>query len=192
MTSQPEPPPAADPVATLAAQLASLRGQVRALFARLDDAGITGETNLAAELRDLAEHVTQALDTRPNGPAAPCWTGLSPEDRAARLAELRQWADTVLRREYGGYPLPECWANHPHAIWELSTLAAEWHRTYNRPRPDLSRALEFYDRWLPRTMRRIADITQRCKPECITRQRTPKPVYGTHPVQRQASAPPRS
>ena len=26
------------------------------------------------------------------------------------------------------------------------------------PRPDLARALEFYDRWLPGTMRRIADI----------------------------------
>jgi hypothetical protein len=37
-------------------------------------------------------------------------------------------ADTILRREYGGYPLPACWASHPHAIWELSTLAAEWHQ----------------------------------------------------------------
>jgi hypothetical protein len=77
--------------------------------------------------------VTQALDTHPHGPAAPYWIGLRPEDRAARLAELRQWADTILRREYGGYPLPACWASHPHAIWELSTLAAEWHRT---PRPN--------------------------------------------------------
>jgi hypothetical protein len=41
------------------------------------------------------------------------------------------------------------------AIWELSTLAAEWHRTYSGTRPDLARALEFYDRWLPGTMRRI-------------------------------------
>jgi hypothetical protein len=85
------------------------------------------------------------------------WIGLSPEDHVARLAELRQWAETVLRPEYGGYQLPACWASHPHAIWELSTLAAEWHRTYNRKHPDLNRALEFHCRWLPGTMRRITD-----------------------------------
>ena len=174
MTSPPEPnpPPApGDAAAALAAQVASLRGQVRAIFARLDHAGIAGDRNLAAELTELAQVITDALDTRAHGPAAPYWTGLSPEDRAARLAELTQWADTVLRAEYGGYPLPACWANHPHASWELSTLAAEWHRTYTRTRPDLNRAREFHDRWLPGTMRRITDITRRCGPECITLQR---------------------
>jgi hypothetical protein len=183
MTSPPEPAPTADAAAALAAQVASLRGQVRAIFARLDRAGLTGDRNLAAELTGLAQLVTQALDTRPNGPAAPYWIGLSPEDRAARLAELRQWADTILRREYGGYPLPACWASHPHAIWELSTLAAEWQRTYDRKSPDLNRALEFNDRWLPGTMRRVADITRKCNPECITRQRSP--AYSRHPGQQE-------
>lgn len=32
---------------------------------------------------------------------------------------------------------PDEWADL--AIWELSTLAAEWHRTYSRERPDLDR-----------------------------------------------------
>jgi hypothetical protein len=167
----PAPQPDADAAVALAAQVASLRGQVRAIFARLDHAGVGGDRNLAAELADLAAIVTETLDSRPHGPAAPCWIGLSPEDRAARLTELRQWADTVLRAEYGGYPLPGCWANHPHAIWELSTLAAEWQRTYDRKHPDLNRALEFNDRWLPGTMRRLADITRQCKPDCVTLQR---------------------
>jgi hypothetical protein len=180
MTSPPEPPPA---VAALAAQVASLRGQVRAIFARLDRAGLTGDRNLAAELQSLADIVTETLDTRPHGPAAPYWIGLSPEDHAARLAELQEWADTILRRQYGGYPLPACWASHPHAIWELSTLAAEWHRTYNRKDPDLNRALEFHDRWLPGAMRRVADITRRCNPECITRQRSP--AYTRQPSQQE-------
>ena len=70
-----------------------------------------------------------------------------------RLADLRRWADTVIRQYYGGYELRDCWPRHIHAIWELSTLAAEWHRTYRGTRPDLARALEFYDRWLPGTMR---------------------------------------
>ena len=71
------------------------------------------------------------------------------------------------RQHYGGYEIPGCWPRHIHAIWELSTLAAEWHRTYSRTRPDLARALEFYDRWLPNTMRRITDITRQCVPQCV-------------------------
>ena len=173
MTSPPEPSPSGDTATTaaLAVQVAALRGQVRAIFARLDKAGLTGDLNLADRLADLARTVTQSLDSPPRGPAAPYWIGLDPAEHAAQLAELRQWADTVLRREYGGYQLAACWANHPHAIWELSTLAAEWHRTYSRTQPSLDRALEFHDRWLPGTMRRIADVTRRCNPECAARPR---------------------
>jgi hypothetical protein len=183
MTSPPDPSRAADTAAALAVQVAALRGQVRLIFARLDKAGLTGDLNLADRFADLARTVTQALDSPPRGPAAPCWTGLSPHDHAAQLAELRQWTDTVLRREYGGYQLRACWENHPHAIWELSTLAAEWHRTYNRKRSDLDRALEFHDRWLPGTMRRIADITRRCNPECAARPKAARQLtpFGQQP-----------
>ena len=73
----------------------------------------------------------------------------------------------MLRQQYGGYELRDCWPRHIHAIWELSTLAAEWHRTYGGTRPDLARALEFYDRWLPGTMRRITGITRTCIPKCV-------------------------
>ena len=113
--------------------------------------------------------------TRPR-PAVPplrtgsAWTG---KRYGAQLAELRQWADTVLRQHYGGYELRDCWPSHIHAIWELSTLAAAWHHAYDGQRPDLARALEFYDRWLPGTMRRIADITRTCVPECTMRRRRP-------------------
>jgi hypothetical protein len=169
MTSPPEPSPSGEAIAHLAVQVAALRSQVRLVNERLDRVGLTGDLNLANQFADLARTVTDALDTPPHGPAAPCWIGLDPQDHAARLAELRQWADTVLRREYGGYQLRGCWPNHPQAIWELSTLAAEWHRAYSRKRPSLDRALEFHDRWLPGTMRRIADITRRCNPGCITR-----------------------
>jgi len=94
--------------------------------------------------------------------------GLDRDTYHAQLADLRQWADTVLRQHYGGYELRECWPRHIHAIWELSTLAAEWHRTYSGTRPNLARALEFYDRWLPGAMRRITGITRTCLPQCAT------------------------
>ena len=161
-------------LAALAGQVAALRGQVTLLSQRLDRAGIVGDLDLAARFEELAQITTDALDaTAPRGPAAPCWIGLDRQAYAAQLDELRQWTDTVFRRHYGGYELRDCWPGHIHAVWELSTLAAAWHHAYGGPRPDLGRALEFHDRWLPGTMRRIADITRACVAECAMRRHRP-------------------
>ncbi len=131
--------PAADPspralgesLAALAVQVAALRGQIHAINQRLDQAGLRADLNLAERFEDLAQAVADALDTAgPRGPAAPYWIGLDPDTYHARLADLRRWADTVLRQHYGSYELADCWPRHIHAIWELSTLAAEWHHTY--------------------------------------------------------------
>ena len=161
-------------LAALAAQVAALRGQVTLLSQRLDRAGIVGDLNLAARFEELAQTAADALDAAaPRGPAAPCWIGLDRQAYAAQLDELRQWVDAVLRQHYGGYELRDCWPGHIHAVWELSTLAAAWHHAYGGPRPDLGRALEFHDRWLPGTMRRIADITRACVAECALRRHRP-------------------
>jgi hypothetical protein len=161
-------------LAALAAQVAALRGQIAMINQRLDQAGLRGDLDLAARFEELAQTVAGALDAAaPRGPAAPYWIGLDRQAHGAQLAELRHWADTVLRRHYGSYELRECWPSHIQAVWELSTLAAAWHHAYDGNRPDLARALEFYDRWLPGTMRRIADITRTCVPECAMRRRRP-------------------
>ena len=172
MTTDPsaEPSPRAlrESLAALAAQLADLRGEIRAVNERLDQAGLRADLNLAVRFEDLAQTVAEALDAAaPHGPVAPYWIGLDRDTYATRLADLRQWADTVLRLHYGGYELRDCWPRHIHAVWELSTLAAEWHHAYGGQRPDLARALEFYDRWLPGTMRRITGITSQCMPRCV-------------------------
>jgi hypothetical protein len=160
-------------LAALAVQVAALRGQVSLINKRLDRAGLRGDLDLAAKFEDLARTVADALDAAaPCGPAAPYWIGLDRDTYAARLAELRRWTETVLHTQYGSYELRDCWPNHPQAVWELSTLAAEWHRTYSGTRPDLARALEFYDRWLPNTMRRLADMTRTCIPGCVKLRRS--------------------
>ena len=170
--ADPSPRALSESLAALAAQVADLRGQIRALNERLEQAGLHPGLNLATRFEELAGTVANALDTAsPHGPAAPYWIGLDRDTYTARLADLRRWADTVLRQHYGGYQLAECWPRHIHAVWELSTLAAEWHRTYTGTRPDLSRALEFYDRWLPGTIRRITSITPGCLPQCVTLRR---------------------
>jgi hypothetical protein len=175
MTSPRAEPPAqalGESLAALAVQVAALRGQIAMINQRLDQAGLRGDLDLAARFEELAQTVAGALDAAaPRGPAAPYWIGLDRPAFDAQLAELRQWADTVLRRHYCGYELRDCWPSHLHAIWELSTLAAAWQHAYGGQRPDLARALEFYDRWLPGTMRRIAHITRTCVPECVTRRR---------------------
>jgi len=172
MTTDPpaEPSPRAlgESLAALAAQLADLRGQIHAINIRLDHAGLHADLNLAARFDQLAHTVADALDAgAPREPAAPYWIGLDRDTYHAQLADLRRWADTVLRPHYDGYELRDCWPRHIHAIWELSTLAAEWHRAYTGSRPDLARALEFYDRWLPGTMRRITGITRNCMAQCV-------------------------
>ena len=176
MTAAPpaEPSPGAlgESLAALAGQVAALRDQIHTINSRLDSAGLRDDLNLTARFEELAQTVADTLEAAvQRGPVAPYWIGLDRDTYHARLADLRRWADAVLRQHYGGYELRDCWPRHIHAVWELSTLAAEWHRTYGGPRPDLARALEFYDRWLPGTMRRIAHITRNCVPECVTRRR---------------------
>jgi hypothetical protein len=64
---------------------------------------------LAARFEDLVKSVADALDAAsPCGPTAPYWIGLDCDAIATRLANLRRWADTVLRQRYGGYELSDC------------------------------------------------------------------------------------
>jgi hypothetical protein len=139
-------------------------------------AGVSGLRYLPAVQSPLplVRTMADSLDSAsPRGPAAPYWLDLEREAYAARLAELKQWADTVLRPNYGGYELRDCWPSRIHVIWELSTLAAEWHQTYSGKRPDLPRALEFYDRWLPRTMRLVSEYSRACIGLCSVSRRLP-------------------
>ncbi|HTP14731.1 MAG TPA: hypothetical protein VMK13_02715 [Streptosporangiaceae bacterium] len=67
MTETPDPT-----VAAMAIQLAALRGQVRILTRRLDQAGLKGDLDLAGRFEALARTVANALDAAsPRGPAAP-------------------------------------------------------------------------------------------------------------------------
>ena len=178
LSAEPSPRALGESLAALAAQLADLRGEIRAINERLDQAGLRADLNLADRFEDLAQTVADALDAAaPRGPAAPYWIGLDRDTYHARLVDLQRWAGTVLRQHYGGYELRDCWPRHIHAVWELSTLAAEWHRTYCGSRPDLARALEFYDRWLPNTVRRIAGMTRACMAQCVMLRRPGDALY---------------
>jgi hypothetical protein len=159
-----------DPVAALAAQLEELRGRLlRAegetgqLRARMDDFSgqdmlmLLGIKKLGQKL-DEATAKLQAAD-----PQAPFWLRLGDGEHAARLGELRDWVDRFARVQYPGYlaRLPDCWANHPEAVWELSNLMTEWVRVYgDEDNRDLQAALWWHERWLPGVLGRLAQAVK--------------------------------
>jgi hypothetical protein len=165
--------PEHDSLAALAAQLADLRGKVVYIQSRLDRAGLTGDLDLPAKVADLAQAVA-ALTQDEAAPqrTAPYWLGLAPDVYARRLAELDGWVSEVLAVNYPGSVQP-CWAAHPPAVWELSTLREEWLRVYERTYPDLTGALAWHDRWLPGVVARLGPLLRDCRGGCTARSRRP-------------------
>ncbi len=148
-----------DPIAALAAQLEELRGQLARytgetghLRARLEED--SGQVMmLRLEIKQLGEKLDEAIRKRATAePPAPYWLGLSGQEHAARLAEVRAWVERVALVQYPTYfaKLPPCWASHAELVLEVSNVMTEWVRVYgdpdNRPLPD---ALWFHERWLP-------------------------------------------
>jgi hypothetical protein len=154
-----------DPIAALAAQLEELRGRMLRAEGGVGQVRARLETDsgqvlvLLAEVKRLREQLEEALDKHQLArPPAPWWC-VGQDQGAAMLAELREWVETFLRRHYPGYlaRLAPCWASHPDAVWELSTLRAEWQRVYSDPdNRDLAGALAWHDRWLPGVLGRLA------------------------------------
>jgi len=153
-------------LAALAAQLDDLRGTVAHLHttvsqwdARLETEGIGATMTLRLQVKKLAETLTEAVSkNRLAPPPAPWWLGLTAEEHAAQLAGLRDWVERFARVQYPGYlaELPPCWPAHREAVWELSTLMAEWLRVYgDAENRDLAGALWWHERWLPGALARI-------------------------------------
>jgi hypothetical protein len=167
----------------MAAQLAELRGQLAQVTARLNTEG-TGASmtaliqvkRLLADVRQLREELAEAIEKRKlKPPPAPWWCVGEAEGRAM-LAGLTGWVDGFARRHYPGYMarIPRCWANHPEAVWELSTLRAEWDRIYgDEDNRDLAGALAWHDKYLPGVITRLAGAIQCDEAGCrMTRPRT--------------------
>jgi hypothetical protein len=177
-----------DPVAALAAELAELCGQVGGLLGQLaraqGDIGVlrerlqaeTGQTAmLRLQVKQFREELAEAVDrNRLKPPPAPWWRVSETEGRAM-LAELREWVDTFLRPHYPDYlaKLPGCALAHGEAVWELSTLRAEWVRVYgDEDNRDLRGALAWHDRWLPNSITRLVEAIKCDETGCrMTRPR---------------------
>jgi hypothetical protein len=168
-----------DPVAALAAQLEELREEVRqergqlartqgelgAVRARLE-AETSQTMMLRLEIKRQGGQLEEAIEKRRLKPPPAPWWAVGQEQGTAMLAELRAWADGFLARHYPGYAarLAGCWWRHMEAVWELSTLRAEWERIYaDEENRDLAGALAWHDKYLPGVLSRLAE-TIKCTP----------------------------
>lgn len=158
----------------LSAQVADLRGKVVMFGAKVDKAGADGKLSLGeqlaavrAEVSALSEALAEALEEESiAGPSAPYWLDMSEEEFEAALGKVIEWVTNMLIPGYPAYEIRACWVRHPDAVWELSTLFAEWRRIYDRKAPLLADALTFHDRWLPHVIERVAKATKDCKATC--------------------------
>jgi hypothetical protein len=149
--------------AALAAQIEDLRGELSAFRAqwdaKLQAEGIGGTMTLLLEVKRLRERLDEALAKRQLESVPAPWWCVGAAEGKAMLAELSEWVEDFARRHYPGYMtrLPRCWASHPEAVWELSTLRAEWQRIYaDTDNGDLQGALTWHDRWFPGVLGRLA------------------------------------
>jgi hypothetical protein len=156
---------AGDETADLAAQLDALRSEVASLRAKVAkwdqclEEGIGATLMGRLELKQLRRELREAISANKLAPPPPpFWPDLNEAEAAALFAGLRAWTDEFLRRNYAGYVIKPCWAAHDEAIWELSTLRAEWLRIYGDPdNRDLAGAVNWHDRLLPGAVKRLAE-----------------------------------
>jgi hypothetical protein len=144
--------------------IAAAKTAVAQWNARLQVEGIGPTLAMRRDIETLTQRVDALAATlgtamdhgKLKAPAGPRWDNLDQAEEAAQLAQLREWVDGVLRVQYPGYQLTDCWANHREALWELGALHAEWVRIFGDPHGvDLEGMLWFHERWLPGTIGRL-------------------------------------
>lgn len=169
-----------DPLADLAAQLEQLRGdlaraqgEVGSLRRRYEDE--TGPAMLAlSHVKQMREELADAIEKRRLKPPPAPWWRVDKEQGTEMLVDLREWVDGFLAPHYPGYAarLAGCYWRHMEAVWELSTLRAEWIRIYgDEENRDLAGALAWHDRYLPGVISRLAEAIKCAPGSC---QRAPR------------------
>jgi len=160
--------------AELSGQLTQLAGMVTTVSRALAD-----DTAALGRLDDLARQVGE-LASRMAGPGdsdgddegfrprpAPAWWKLSPDERRAPVAELRDWAEHVYRPGYGHLAagLGACWAQHDLCLYCLDVASQLWCALYLQPQRTaglLSAQAEYQVRVLPAIAAQLAAETARC------------------------------
>jgi hypothetical protein len=156
--------PAGDPVARLAAEVATLRREVAGLAEKVGDVeGLRQDVDeLGGGVADLASRVTRlvdspTLDVRPR----PYWLpSLQGEHAEQAWRPLGQWIEDVVVGRYQRSVKP-CWFRHPLAVDILAACYLAWLGAYQKDAL-LTAPAEWHDRWFPHLMRLVEADTKAC------------------------------
>ena len=148
----PESPNAdSDPITRQLLHQAQLIAQLRNDLDQLASEATDTIAGLLARLEDL--------ETRnPNpaaSPAAWCWRDLGPHAHAELTHQLGTWTAWLRHRYPLARKIPDCWAQHPELVEELTALWLAWQHAYQQPDPPLTAPADWHDRWLPGLLHRI-------------------------------------
>jgi hypothetical protein len=158
--------------AELAGQLSQLASMVTTISRTLAE-----DTAALARLDALDRQVTELTRQLPGTSGddgegyrprpVPAWWKLTPEERRAPLAELRDWVEHVYRPGYGhlAAALGPCWPEHDLCLYALDAASQLWCALYLQPERTtglLSAQAEYQARILPAIAAQLASETTRC------------------------------
>jgi hypothetical protein len=161
------------------AQLAALRGEVADLAdARARDAARiraqsavlrrrTRQAGVAAAHKTVRQQRRGGARSGDQGyqPApAPRWWRLQGRERAAAVARLRSWVETVFRPSYGhlASQVGPCWDQHDLCLYQLAWLSEMHTVIFCAPERLLTSEADWHTRLLPAAVAVMAEETGRC------------------------------
>jgi hypothetical protein len=170
-----------DPFDAALDQLAACREAIAGLETR-ESAHFAELSGQVAQLAALITTISRTLSGQPAEPSAgrdgyqpratpPLWK-LTPDERRASVAELRNWTEHVYRPGYGHLAtLAPCWPEHDLCLYGLDLLSQLWCALYLQPERTtdlLSAQAEYQARILPALAAQMAAETTRCGHPTIT------------------------
>ena len=128
--------------------IAQLRRAVEALEGETTD----GLADLVMRVEELEDASAQ--------PAAGtvsswCWRYAGASATESLWKELGDWVDWIRHRYPLARRIPDCWAEHPELVEELTALWLAWQAAYVERDAPLTAAAEWHDRWLPGVLHRL-------------------------------------
>jgi hypothetical protein len=150
-------------------QLTQLAGMITTISRTLadDTAALASLEAIDRQVADLAARLPGPEGDRGYQPKqAPPWHQLTPDQRQAPVAELRDWTERVYRPGYGHLAaLAPCWPRHDLCLHALDILSQLWCALYLQPDRTtgvLSAQAEYQARILPALSAQMATETTSC------------------------------
>jgi len=117
------------------------------------------ETDTTNALTDLMVRVEEAEDVASQPVAGSvsswCWRYAGASAAESLWVELGDWVGWIRHRYPLARRIPECWADHPEVVEELTALWLAWQAAYVERDAPLTGAAEWHDRWLPGVLHRL-------------------------------------